>query len=365
MLVAGVVTTYTLDYGNNRQILLEQGGAFTPIVQNGYNPLMTISTAHDHFFRKSFGRVEIARNYLEEYLPAEVMALLDLDTLSLEEDTFIDEEMQKHQADLLYQVRLHNGQIAYVYFLFEHKSYPDRLVALQLLRYMVRFWEQQVSAGQFPLPPIMPLVIYHGERTWPYPTTFEALVEMPAALRPYLPHFNYYLSDFSHLSDETIRGEVWLRVSLAVLRSISRPDLQQELDGLIDLIFQLRKQQTGLEYIRTILYYLSEATERVSREDLQKALLRQGTQGENVMATIAQEFIQQGIEQGIEQGVEQGLEKSVRRVLQRRFGDMPEGINKQLASLTVSELEEMLDTAVLAPDLDTFAEALTAVYESK
>jgi predicted transposase YdaD len=61
---------------------------------------MTISTAHDHFFRKSFGRVEIARNYLEEYLPAEVMALLDLDTLWLEEDTFIDEEMQKHQADL-------------------------------------------------------------------------------------------------------------------------------------------------------------------------------------------------------------------------------------------------------------------------
>jgi hypothetical protein len=61
-------------------------------------------------------------------------------------------------------VSLHDGQIAYVYFLFEHKSYPDRLVALQLLRYLARFWEQQVSAGQFPLPPIMPLVVYHGER---------------------------------------------------------------------------------------------------------------------------------------------------------------------------------------------------------
>jgi predicted transposase/invertase (TIGR01784 family) len=330
---------------------------------------MTIATAHDRFFRKSFGQVEIARNYLEEYLPAEVSALLDLDTLSLEEDTFIDEEMQQHQADLLYQVRLHDGQIAYVYFLFEHKSYPDRLVALQLLRYLVRFWEQQVSAGQLPLPPVMPLVVYHGERSWPYPTTFEALVEIPAALRPYLPHFNYFLSDFSHLSDETIRGEISLRVSLAVLRSIFDPDLQQELDGLIDLIFQLSKQQTGLEYIRTILYYLSEATDRVSRADLQKALLRQGTQGENVMATIAQEFIQQGIEQGIEQGikqgVEQGVEKSIRRVLQRRFGDVPEEINKQLAGLTAAELEEMLDTAVVAPNLDTFAEALTAVYESK
>ena len=75
----------------------------------------------------------------------------------------------------------------------------------------------------------------------------------------------------------------------------------------MDLVFQLRNQQTGLEYIRTILYYLSEATERVSREELQKALLRQGTQGENVMATIAQEFIQQGIELGIKQGIEQSI----------------------------------------------------------
>jgi hypothetical protein len=51
--------------------------------------------------------------------------------------------------------------------------------------------------------------------------------------------------------------------------------------------------------------------------------------------------------------------------LRRRFGDVPEEINKQLAGLTAVELEEMLDTAVVAPDLETFAAALTAVYESR
>ena len=75
--------------------------------------------------------------------------------------------------------------------------------------------------------------------------------------------------------------------------------------------------------------------------------------------------IEQGIEKGIEQGVEQGFEKSIRRVLQRRFGDLSEGINKRLAGLTAVELEEILDTAVLAPDLETFAQALTAVYETR
>ena len=35
----------------------------------GYNPAMTVQNPHDKFFRESFGRIHIARNYLEEYLP--------------------------------------------------------------------------------------------------------------------------------------------------------------------------------------------------------------------------------------------------------------------------------------------------------
>ncbi|MBE2202046.1 MAG: Rpn family recombination-promoting nuclease/putative transposase [Anaerolinea sp.] len=31
---------------------------------------MTVQNPHDRFFRESFGRIEVARNYLEEYLPA-------------------------------------------------------------------------------------------------------------------------------------------------------------------------------------------------------------------------------------------------------------------------------------------------------
>jgi hypothetical protein len=58
---------------------------------------MTVQNAHDRFFRESFGRLHIARNYLQEYLPHPVLALLDLDTLALQDGSFIDEEMQEHQ----------------------------------------------------------------------------------------------------------------------------------------------------------------------------------------------------------------------------------------------------------------------------
>ena len=151
-------------------------------------------------------------------------------------------------------------------------------------------------------------------------------------------------------------------MSLSVLRAIFDPELRQELESLVTLIFELREKRTGLEYIRTILYYLSKATERVSRTDLERALLHQDAEGERIMATIAQEYIQQGIkqgleqglEQGIEQGLEQGLEKSILRVLQRRFGELPAEVRTKLDGLTAAELESLLDEALVVTSLQEF-----------
>lgn len=71
------------------------------------------------------------------------------------------------------------------------------------------------------------------------------------------------------------------------------------------------------------------------------------------MSTIAQEFIQQGIEQGIEQ--------SILRVLRRRFGETPQDVRARLDRLAVSELETLLDEALMASDLADFDARLTAV----
>jgi len=143
---------------------------------------------------------------LEEYLPQEVLDVLELTDLQLQDGSFIDEEMREHQTDLLYRTSLKNGEPAYLYFLFEHKSYPETMIALQLLRYMVRFWERQLKEGEA-LTAVIPIVIYHGKRVWNISTQFLALIDAPEAIRPFLPNFRYHLSDFSHLSDETIRGK--------------------------------------------------------------------------------------------------------------------------------------------------------------
>ena len=105
---------------------------------------MTISNPHDRYFREIFSDPVVAQDLLRNYLPSQVVESLDLTTLVLQKESFIDEDLRQHFTDLLYTVQQRNGAPAQVYILFEHKSYPDRLTSFQLLRYLVRIWERML-----------------------------------------------------------------------------------------------------------------------------------------------------------------------------------------------------------------------------
>jgi hypothetical protein len=57
------------------------------------------------------------------------------------------------------------------------KRAPDAWVAFQVLRYLVRIWEQALEQKVKKLPPIFPLVLYHGRARWRAARDFGALIE--------------------------------------------------------------------------------------------------------------------------------------------------------------------------------------------
>ena len=126
-----------------------------------------INNPHDKFFKETFSRLEIARDFVLHYVPPEITALLDPETLEISKDSFVDEELKERFSDLLYQVDLKKKGSVFIYLLFEHKSYSDPEVALYLLMYMVRIWMQYLKQEKKrPLPTILPLVVYHGKTQW-------------------------------------------------------------------------------------------------------------------------------------------------------------------------------------------------------
>ena len=176
-----------------------------------------IGNVHDAFFKQLMSEPALAGLFLRERLPAEVAALLAEDPPELVPGSFIDAEMAQHHSDLLYRARLAaGGGEALVYVLVEHTSGADPLVGLQLLRYVVRIWDEHVKkGGGRPLPPVIPLVVYHGPRPWTVPMAFAALFAAPpAGLARYLPAFEYALADLGRIEDAALSRSLRLRAFL-------------------------------------------------------------------------------------------------------------------------------------------------------
>ena len=104
----------------------------------------TVHNPHDSLFQEIYSRKEEAQSFLEHYLPQEVVSHIDLDSLEICKDSFIDPELKAYFSDMLYKVRL-RGEPGYIYVLFEHKSYEDRLIHVQLLEYILRIWRLHVK----------------------------------------------------------------------------------------------------------------------------------------------------------------------------------------------------------------------------
>jgi predicted transposase/invertase (TIGR01784 family) len=139
-----------------------------------------LNNPHDNFFKAVFSRAEVADDFLRHHLPADIAALIQPGSLEIGKDSFIEPELKEHYADLLYRVQTTTGQPGHDYLLFEHKSRPHPLIALDLLRYMVGIWGQAVKSGQgVPLPLILPIVLYHGRREWQIATDFGSLFDIP------------------------------------------------------------------------------------------------------------------------------------------------------------------------------------------
>ena len=329
----------------------------------------TLTNPHDKFFKDLFSRQDAARDFLQHYLPSEISSLLDLSDLEIGKDSFIDPELQEHFSDLLYKVSLHSGQQSYIYILFEHKSYPDPQIAFQLLKYMVRIWEQSRRQNEILLP-VLPLVIYHGQQRWQVALEFSALFTLPHALRPFVPEFRYWLTDLSQYSDEEIKGRVQdtviLQMSLLLLKYSQRADFGERLQDILSLLQRLSEQQTALEYLETVLRYIAGSTETVSETELSQIVQGVLQEGARVMPTLVEQWLERGRTEGLRQGLEQGREQGreaartlLRRYLATRFEVQLDAFDEALAGCDLEILTQLSQVAFEANTLAEFEAALT------
>jgi predicted transposase YdaD len=233
---------------------------------------------------------------LNVFAPENIRERLDYATLTREVDTFTDEALAEHFADLVFSVQ-YGGQAIRLVLLLEHKSYTEEHPHFQINRYLLNFWENQLKQKQS-LTPILPVIVYHGNRRWKRRTMPDYFSPIDQTLLAYLPAFDYLLIDLSTLSDErlpTLRSDYARLTAILLQNSRRKRELTRLLDTFADVVRRLVETPAGERFVGTGFLYLSY-TANLTKVELLGIFSRISSLTESSTMTVAEELIQEGRE---------------------------------------------------------------------
>ncbi len=137
-------------------------------------------------------------------------------------------------------------------------------MSLRLLEYLSRVYRKQHKSGQSrnkPLNPVVPIVIYNGERRWKEePAFLSRFPDLPENLRPYIPDFRYFLLDegrFDRLLLSRLKGAA---AAFIKLDTIEEPEKTGETARQIISILR----EVWESYIEELLNYRGIANPAVT-----------------------------------------------------------------------------------------------------
>lgn len=262
-------------------------------------------TPHDATFRQFLSQPDIARDFMELHLPAELRAICDLSTLKLESGSFVEDDLRQYFSDILYSLKTSNGD-GYIHVLVEHQSTPDRHMAFRLMRYAVAAMHRHLEAGHKQLPLVIPVLFYTGKRSpYPYSTRWLDEFEDPS-LAENLYGSTFPLVDVTVIPDEEIMGHRSMAALTLLQKHIHQRDIATLTDRLATL---LMADYLSSPQVTALIHYLLQAGESADSEAFVRELAQRVPQHGDALMTIAQQLEQKGIEKGIQLGEQRGIEK--------------------------------------------------------
>jgi len=330
---------------------------------------------HDYLVKHAFTDVEHARGVLATALPAAIAARTDLSCLSVKPGNFVDENLQDRCSDILYAARI-SGREALIYFLLEHKSEPVPFTPLQMLRYMLRIWDQHEASlpkkkrGEVrKLPVIVPLLLHHGRDGWTAAVCFEEMLDadddLLAALGEHVPRLRLIVDDLGKQSDDQLYGRPATSFARLVLWALKNAREAGWLGGDIErwkeLIAAVLADRDGTRALTALFRYIVLTNPTVKREVLRGLLPGdRGTEVEEAVMNWFEQEVHQGERRGELRGELRGESRGERKgrraqllkLLRLRFGALPAAVVARVEAAEVQELDVWAERFVTASRLE-------------
>jgi predicted transposase/invertase (TIGR01784 family) len=313
-------------------------------------------TDHDPGYKRLFSHPEMIRDLLVGFVREDWIADLDFATLEKYPTEFIDDRLRQRRNDVIWRLRWGPDWL-YVYVLLEFQSGIHPFMAARLFTYLDLLYQDLIRGRQLGrrrrLPPVLPIVLYNGQRSWTAPIDLADLIEPgPAGLDAYRPRLRYLLIDESAYADAELATMRNLAAALFRLENSQGPKPVRE---VIAALAEWLAEPEQAELRRSFVLWLREAFLRTRLPAVQFPELNNLEEIRIMLTERVLDWTQQWKQEGRQEGRQEGLRSERRallRLIRRRFGEtvadqstpVLEGIEQP------SILEDLFENLLDCPD---------------
>jgi hypothetical protein len=281
---------------------------------------------------------------------------IDFTAMTVERTHFVQRDYAHVAVDLLLKApfRLDAAgppRTILIYLLLEHQSRPQRFFMLRLAGYLLeaykmqkRAWdEKHTSDAQLSLQPVLPIVLYTGERGWEKIETLADVVEAGEIFEAMIPAFKPHFLNLRETSPEMLVREggffgqvLWLIRERSAEPALFRRTLEEVISHLEQMPAAERTRWVEfLSYILALVYHARSADEQPQLRDVVDRSVQTDPHRKEY-TKMGQTIAEMYIEQGREKGEIDRTRTILLRLLRKRFKKLPRRVKARVSAATGS-----------------------------
>ena len=214
------------------------------------------------------------------------------------------------------------------------------------------------SAPDEPLPPVLPIVLYHGKARWQAAEDLAGLCAPPAeGLAPYQPTQRYFLLDLGRYPGPLPEGRNLMAILVRLVQSRS---LEQEAAVVDELIEWLHEESAPEGLVRAFWKWMGYAHVPEWRQGMDWPVLKDWREAGTMLRESVNEWTTKWMAQGRAEGRTEGQVELMRRQAARKFGaETAERLAERLAE--VADPERAVEVGDWLLDCESGEELLARV----
>lgn len=311
----------------------------------------------DSLYHRLFIHPQMTAQLVRDFIPEAAALELDFSRMELVSPKYRARRGARREGDLVWRLPMGDGGAVYLYLMLEFQSRSDWWMALRVHTYVGLLWKQIIAEKRLRpgsrLPPILPIVLYNGDRPWSAPQELAPLVDLPPAspLWFWTPRLRYYLLDEGALRQHAAERRESLVALLFRLEHCADADELVRLAGEVVSWFRAHPDYDPLKDMMRELIFA--AASNLSDPTAPPPLPDDLQEIHAMLATRSKLWAEKLLADGRAEGKAEGKAELMITLLTQRFGPLSADQDQFVRAADAPLLDRWTQALFTAPTLDT------------